>query len=236
MVLYCKWSNNENQTDDYVDCSVGSASGLVALALVYDGGKRAHDRGGVFDSGRARADCGVQGDRVVSQTTFGQTDALALAVVTWLQNNALTFCLPIKAQRRFVRIDEAGALPDVGAPVQVDVFPDIEVGKRQGVSPKPYESQYAVYLQIQQRLTSVAVQGAEAEDEQCALLMLLRSQIIEGIKTRQFILNNAVNVPMQGLYLDQIKNADQKGLYDLARLLGQHVFASDTILVFRAAV
>ena len=47
---------------------------------------------------------------------------------------------------------------------------------------------------------------------------------------------NAVNVPSQGLYLVQVKNADKQGLYDLARLLGQHVYASDTILVFRAAV
>jgi hypothetical protein len=171
----------------------------------------------------------------MAQTTFGQTDSLALAVVTWLQNNALMFCLPIKAQRRFVRIDESAALPDVGAPVQVDVFPDIEVGERQGIT-NAFASQYAVYLQIQQRLTSVAIQGAAAEDEQCALLAQLRSQIIEGIKTRQFSLTNAVHVPLQDLFLFHVKNADQKGLYDLARLLGQHVFASDTILVFRAAV
>ena len=62
-------------------------------------------------------------------------------------------------------------------------------------------------------------------------------QEIEGMKPWPgFQIPNAVNVPSQGLYLVQVKNADQKGLYDLARLLGQHVYASDTILVFRAAV
>jgi hypothetical protein len=169
---------------------------------------------------------------MAAQTTFGQTDALALALVEWLETNAATFCLDITAQRRFRLIDELAALPDVDSPVQVDVFPDIEISDRQGIS-TAFASHYTVHLYIQQRLTS-APDGDE--DVQCALLTQLRSQIIEGIKLRQFKLTNAVHVPLQDLFLVQVKNVDQKGLYDLARLLGQHVFASDTILVFRAAV
>jgi len=165
----------------------------------------------------------------MAQTVFGQTDALALSIAAWL--NTFPLSMPIKAQRRFVLIDTASALPDVNSPVQVDIFPDIEICDRQGVSPA-FASHYAVHLFIQQRLT-----GAANEDAQCALLTQLRSQIIEGMKPWPgFQIPNAVNVPSQGLYLVQVKNADQKGLYDLARLLGQHVYASDTILVFRAAV
>jgi len=162
------------------------------------------------------------------QTIFGQTDALALSIAAWL--NTFPLSMPIKAQRRFVLIDTASALPDVNSPVQVDIFPDIEICDRQGIS-QAFASHYAVHLFIQQRLTSAA-----NEDTQCALLTRLRSEIIEAMKPLSFAIPSAVHVPKQGLYLVQVKNADQKGLYDLARLLGQHVYASDTILVFRAAV
>ena len=69
----------------------------------------------------------------MAQTVFGQTDALALSIAAWL--NTFPLSMPIKAQRRFVLIDTAPALPDVNSPVQVDIFPDIEICDRQGVSP-----------------------------------------------------------------------------------------------------
>ena len=164
----------------------------------------------------------------MAQTVFGQTDALALSIAAWI--NTFPLSMPIKAQRRFVLVDTASALPDVNSPVQVDIFPDIEICDRQGIS-QAFASHYAVHLFIQQRLTSAA-----NEDAQCALLTRLRSEIIEGLKSAQIPLTSAVHTSAQGLRMVQVKNADKQGLYDLARLLGQHVFASDTILVFRAAV
>ena len=164
----------------------------------------------------------------MAQTTYGQTDSLALGVVEWL--NGYPFSMPIKAQRRFVRVDDISVLPYVGAPAQIDVFPDIEVCDRQGIS-TAFSSQYAIYLLIQQRLTNV-----NDEDAQCSLLTRLRSEIIEGLKSQQILITNAVHPSSQGLRIVQVKNADRQGLYDLARLRGQHVYASDTILVFKAAV
>ena len=64
------------------------------------------------------------------QMIFGQIDALALAVASWLNTNNGTFCLPVVGKRRFVLIDTQ--LPDIERPVQVDVFPDVEVSDRQG--------------------------------------------------------------------------------------------------------
>ena len=89
----------------------------------------------------------------MAQTVFGQTDALALSIAAWL--NTFPLSMPIKAQRRFVLVDTASALPDVNSPVQVDIFPDIEICDRQGVSPA-FASHYAVHLFIQQRLTGAA--------------------------------------------------------------------------------
>jgi hypothetical protein len=169
---------------------------------------------------------------MTTQMIFGQTDALALAVASWLNTNNGTFCLPVVGKRRFVLIDTQ--LPDIERPVQVDVFPDVEVSDRQGIS-TAFNSHYAVHLFIQQRLTRAGVGESVEEDEQCALLAELRSQIIEGIKKRMFQLTNAVT-PVGNVFLWQVKNADHRGLYDLGRLLEQHVFASDTILVFKAAV
>ena len=170
----------------------------------------------------------------MAQTVFGQTDALALSIAAWL--NTFPLSMPIKAQRRFVLIDEVSKLPDANSPVQVDVFPDIELSDRQGIS-NAFSSHYAVHLFIQQRLTSAVItDGAKDEDTQCALLTRLRSEIIEGLKSAQIPLTSAVHTSAQGLRMVQVKNADKQGLYDLARLLGQHVYASDTILVFRAAV
>lgn len=172
------------------------------------------------------------------QTTFGQTDALALAIVTWLtagtfyiignQASPQPFCINISAERRFHRIDDLKNIPAWNAPASVDVFPDIEMGKREGIAPA-FLSEYAVHIYIQQMVAGAV--GGEAA--QCALLLQLRSQIIEGIKPLRFNLANAVH-PVVNIIPIAVKNAD-KGLYGLDRLLNDHVFESDTILIFKAA-
>jgi len=158
---------------------------------------------------------------------YGQTDALALAVVAWLTANVDNFILPIATERRFRLIDELPGIPSVSQPVSVDVFPDIEVSERQGIS-TAFKSTYAIHLFIQQQ-----VSGAASEDAQCALLTALRSQIIDRLRVRSFNLTNAVH-PVNGVILVHLKSAD-RGLYNLNRLLDLHVYESDTILTFRAA-
>lgn len=164
----------------------------------------------------------------MTQTTFGQTDALALAVVAWLNANAATFSMPMTAERRFRLIRELPDIPAFDQAASVDVFPDSEQSQRQGIS-TAFASSYAVHVFIQQQ-----VAGAPDEDAQCALLTQLRSEIVEGLKLRMFQLANAVHA-VQNVFLDQLKSADS-GLYNLARLLELHVYESDTILVFKAAV
>ena len=163
------------------------------------------------------------------QKVFGQTDALALAIVDWLTANSGTFVLPVAAERRFALIDDLPSIPVYNAPASVDVFPDIEVSQRQGIS-TAFSSEYAVHIYIQQQ-----VGGAADEEAQCALLAQLRSQIVESLKLRAFQLTNAVH-PVPNVFLAHVKSADKAGLYNLARLLELHVFESDTILIFKAAV
>jgi hypothetical protein len=163
----------------------------------------------------------------MAQTVFGQTDALALAVSDWINANSATFCLPVAAERRFRLVSDLPSIPTTSESVSVDVFPDIEVGERQGIS-TAFHSEYAIHIYIQQ-------QTGTDEESQCAILTQLRSEIIEGLKTRAFDLTNAVH-PVSRVFLNHIKNADKEGLYSLSRLIEFHVFESDTILIFKAAV
>ena len=164
------------------------------------------------------------------QTVFGQTDALALDVAAWVTNHAADFCLPVAAERRFVRQDELKDIPQASMPVSVDVFPASEHGKRQGAS-VAFAGEYAFHLYLQQQVAG----SPDEEESRCGLLAQLRSQIIEGLKRTQFNLTTAVH-PVQSVIMIEFKSADAKGLYDLERLLQQHVFESDTILIFKAGV
>jgi len=167
------------------------------------------------------------------QTVFGQTDALALAVVNWLTDNAVTFSLPIAAERRFALVTDLALIPDNTQPVSVDVFPDIEDTERQGMH--TFTSSYAVHIFIQQR-----TDGTD-EEAACALLALLRGQIIESLKNARLSIPSAVHPLAAGsLVMTHAKSADRApgnpaGLYSLARLLQAHVFESDTIVIFKPA-
>lgn len=161
-------------------------------------------------------------------TGVGQTDALALAVVAWLTANASSFALQINPQRRFHLLGELSKIAPYGQPVNVDVFPDAEACERQGAS-TAFKSVYAIHLFIQQQIS-----GAPDEDAQCQALTELRSQIIEALKLRMFDLTGAVH-PVGRVFLSHVKSAD-RGLYDLQRLMQDHVYASDTLLTFRASV
>jgi hypothetical protein len=164
----------------------------------------------------------------MAQTTFGQTDALALAVVSWLSQNAASFCVPIAAERRFLLMSKLEDIPPATSPASVDVFPDVETSDRLGIAPA-FTSQYSIHIFIQQQ-----VGGSPGPETQCALLTQLRSQILAGLKPLMFSLTDAVQ-PVRNVFLTQARSAD-KGLYNLARLLELNVYESDTILTFKAAV
>jgi hypothetical protein len=165
----------------------------------------------------------------VTQSIFGQTDALALAVASWLTSNSGAFCLPIVSQRRFRLLTHTKDIPTATEAVAVDVYPDTETSEKQGIS-TAYMSEYAIHIYIQQQTMG----GAGTEEEQCALLTQLRSQILDAARKLRFDLDDAVHA-VRGVFPVSIKSAD-KGLYDMGRLLSDNVYASDTILIFRASV
>jgi len=169
----------------------------------------------------------------MAQTTFGQTDSLALAVVAFLNSMSASFCMPMSAERRFAIVTDLKFIPPYDAPSSIDVFPDIENTERHGQS--TFMSDYAVHIFIQQR-----TDGTD-EEAACALLTLLRSQIIESLKNQWLVLANAVHPLAAGsVVMMHAKSADRSpgnpaGLYNLPRLLEAHVYESDTILIFKAA-
>jgi hypothetical protein len=166
----------------------------------------------------------------MAQTTFGQTDSLALAIVAWLNGLANSFCIPFAAERRFRIHDDLPNIPTVSDPASVDIFPDAEASHRQGLA-SIFDSEYAVHILIQQQ---VGADDADIE-ARCAILAQLRSEIVENMKKRMFNLTDAVH-PVNRVFLSEIKSADKDGLYSHSRLLQFNVFWSDTILIFKASV
>ena len=172
----------------------------------------------------------------MAQTTFGQTDSLALVVASFLNTLNATpgsFCTPLAADRRFALVTDLALIPAWGSPASVDVFPDIENTERTGLT--TFKSDYAIHIFIQQQTSGTDEEAA------CALLTQLRSQIIEALKPVRLALPNAVHPLAAGsLVLTHAKSADRSpgnpaGLYNLSRLLDAHVYESDTILIFKAA-
>jgi hypothetical protein len=167
----------------------------------------------------------------MAETTpiYGQTDALAVAVAAWINANPAKFCLAVAAERRFAMLSEKKDIPQSGDPASVDVFPDTEAAQRQGAS-TAFASEYAIHLYLQQQLG-----GPVDREDQCAQLTRLRSELIEGLKSRMFDLTNAVH-PVNRVFLAHLRSADKVGLYSLARMMEVGVYESDTILVFKASV
>lgn len=166
------------------------------------------------------------------QVKFGQTDALALAIVDFI-NDLDGLCTPVEAERRFAVVSDLASIPEYDSPASIDIFPDIEVTNRTGIN--NFNSEYAVHLFIQRR-----TDGTD-EEAACALLAQVRSEIIEALKTSKLSVPNAVHpIARLGIVFLHAKSADRMpgnpaGLYNLSRLLQSHVFESDTILVFKVS-
>ena len=165
----------------------------------------------------------------MAQTVFGQTDALAQAIVAWINTNAAIFCVAPSAERRFNPLYELPAIPTFEDAPSVDVVPGGIAVHRESLA--TFTSQYAVNLFIQQQLA-----GCPDEDELVGLLIQLQSELLESLRTAPLELPNAVHK----VKFNQLGFLDSKpgdgGLYSLPRLREARVFESDTILIFKAAV
>jgi hypothetical protein len=168
------------------------------------------------------------------QTIFGQTTALANAVVAFLQakDTAGAFVLSIAPQRRIVERTDIKEVPLINAPVLVDIYPGNDAEERQGLS-GTFMAHYVLNMVMQQKA------GSSAET-QGLLLLQLRTQIIEAMKqpyaptSGQFQIPSAVQ-PFQATLVNVA--TPKEGAYDMQRLVGDAgLFYSDTILTFRAAI
>lgn len=172
------------------------------------------------------------------QTTFGQTTALADAIVTTLNaaQAANTFCLPITAERRFLRkfyLKADGtwtaSVPKIGEAVSIEVFAGDELEGRQGGGRTPiFAATYGIHIVLTQHV------GAQTET-QCPLLMLLRSQIVELLKPLGLAVTAALH-PFFPAVLDAVTHSKDDGPYDLNLLAAMNVFSSELILTYKAAV
>ena len=172
-----------------------------------------------------------------SQTKFGQSDALALQVVTLLQGandngftlcgDNYTFCLNIAPVRQFARKLDLTDIPNIGDPVAVQVFPGHDQSDRDGLG-GIYNDTYGVHVLMLQHV-------AAAAETQCPWLMLLRSQIAEFLSGQGLTLEAALNrLPSGSLARVVAVRHGPEGVYDLARLESTNVFYSDMILTYKA--
>ena len=162
-----------------------------------------------------------------AQTTFGQTTALAKAIVAVL--TAQNYVMEIAAGLRFERRTNLTDVPDMNSPAAVDVFPGVDMEERKGLS-SGFVAKYGIHVIIQQ-------QCGTAVETQFPILMQLRSQIIETIKglAQPFCVNNAVH-PFGGAAATHVASGPAGG-YDMAELEQiPGLFYSDTIFTFIAAV
>lgn len=162
---------------------------------------------------------------------YGQTDALAIAVVERI-NTCSTLSMQVSAQLRYRLLDPLVNIPGIESPVNVFIAPGSERSVRQGIS-TAFESTYTLHIAIQQLIT-----GADNEETQCAALMRLRSEIVDDLRQRMFSLTDAVH-PVNNVFVVQAETAAEANrtslTYNLARLLNDHVFESDTIVTFKAS-
>ena len=165
----------------------------------------------------------------MTQTTFGQSDAVALELVTALNDasDASLFCLSLKAERLFARKMDIAEIPDKDSPVNVQVFPGHDQADRVGIS-GIYDDLYGVHVLLQQRV-------GDAAETQVALLMLLRSQITKFLCSK--VLSCAEGTVVDPFYRAHVvaHRHGPEGVYDLSRLESHNLFYSDIILTYKAA-
>ncbi len=171
---------------------------------------------------------------MTTQTQFGQADALALAMVAYLSDNASDLCLPVTVQRRFLRVDDPKDLPDVTQPVQVDILPgvfnDAERYDRTSQAPPAGRGSWMGTFGITLYMQQVVVGQAEA---QCPLLELLRTQLLALVEAAR-LATPAAFLPMQNLVVGAVRSLN-KGTYDLDRLVNDGCFSAGFTLTFKAS-
>ena len=161
------------------------------------------------------------------QTVFGQSDAAARSLVTALNaaSGAGAFCLSLTAATTYARRMEVGDIGNVGAPVNVQVFPGHDAADRVGFSGQ-YDDTYGVHVLLQQHVGAVA-------ETQVPLLLQLRSEVAEFLMARGLTVPAAVHA-FSNAHVLGLRHGPE-GVYWLDRLEQLNCFYADMILTYRAA-
>lgn len=167
-------------------------------------------------------------------TKYGQSHAAALAVAALLEAAdaaAGALCLDLDVQTTFVRrrkIEDIKSIAD--SKVSVDVIPGSDMGDREAMG-GIYGETYGVHVLIQQQVSDES--ASEPDEDQVALLVRLRSEIVEYLCPRGVTAADAVH-PFSNATIMAHRHGEE-GVYDLGRLEESGVFYSDLILTIRAA-
>ena len=172
-----------------------------------------------------------------TQTEFGNTTALAKSIAAYLnaQSAASAYCLPLTASIRFARLMDLASYPVIGQPVRVSVFPGQETETRVGME-RVFMADYGIHILLQQqvRMDKTGPVDDAASEAQVSLLLQLRSQITESLKSTLQSIADAVHSFNRSPVL-MVKSSED-GAYDMIRLESENCFYSITTFTHKAAV
>ena len=167
----------------------------------------------------------------MAQAVFGQTVALADALVTALNAQSASLALPILAVRTFARKLDLGDIPAIGEKVMLQIIPGEDLADRIAMN-NLYDDTYGVHVLMLQRVSDAALGGIS--EAQVGCLMQLRSEIIEFLCGAMISCPAAVH-PFARARVTGVRHGAE-GAYDLSRLESEAaLFYSDTILTYKAA-
>lgn len=158
--------------------------------------------------------------------TYGQSDAVAIELAAALNNAA--FCLPVSATRKFARLLTLETVSVIGQPVTIQVIPASELSSRVGMD-GVYDDVYMCNILL---LQNISTAGGLSET-QAALLLRLRSQIVELVCSHVLSCPNAVH-PFERAVATACHHGNE-GVYDIARLEEDGLFSSDLIVTYKAS-
>ena len=164
--------------------------------------------------------------------TYGQTDAVAVELVTALNNRSSSFCggdLGVSAERVFARKIDISDISVIGEDVTVEVIPGDEMSDLTGLD-FIYDDTYGCHILLLQNVADTANGGLS--EAQIALLLRLRSEIIDWLSGSLLSCPDTVH-PFSGAQIYAVRHG-KEGIYDLEKLEQNNIFYSDIILSYKA--
>ena len=164
--------------------------------------------------------------------TYGQSDAVAVELVTILNNYSANFCggnLGVTAERKFARKLDYADVSTIGSDATVEVIPGDELSDLAGLD-YVYDDTYGCHIVIMQNVVDETNGGLS--ETQMALLLRLRSEIIDYLCGSLLDCPDAVH-PTSRMQVMAVRHG-REGIYDLEKLEQSNVFYSDIIITYKA--